>query len=65
MKLTKEQKKDYLKVSGNHCPYCRSHDICGDHVEVNDGGAWQEVVCMECERRWTDIYKLIDIEVEA
>ena len=55
--------KDYLKRS--HCclnPKCKSDDITGDSVEVDGGGASQDVSCNVCDSSWTDVYRLVDVE---
>jgi len=28
-------------------------------VETDDGSAWQEMICFECNATWQDIYKLV------
>ena len=61
-KLTAKQKKDYIKGGQNGCPYCGSDDIEGGFVEIDSGGAWQEVYCHICHKEWSDIYKMVDIE---
>ena len=65
MALTSKQKKAYLKHYA-HCPFCKSKNIEGHGIKVDedDGDcAWQEVVvCLDCDKRWNDIYKLVDVE---
>lgn len=63
-KLTQEQKVNYLKWHGVHCPFCDSTQIEGGSVEVNDGGAFQEVNCLDCESEWHDMYTLTDVETD-
>ena len=29
-----------------------------DHVEIDNGSAWQEVKCDSCKATWQDVYKL-------
>jgi formate dehydrogenase maturation protein FdhE len=60
-KLTKKQKKAYLEASCI-CPFCGSRDIEGDHIEVDGQTAWQPITCNFCNKRWHDIYKLVDVE---
>lgn len=43
-------------------PKCRSLDITGDSVEVDSGGASQDVSCNVCDSTWTDVYKLDYVE---
>jgi transcription elongation factor Elf1 len=58
--LSQEQREWYLNHSAN-CPFCHSGQIEGGSVEIDAGGAWQEVSCVECGEQWVDIYKLIDV----
>jgi len=55
---------DYIKSGGVICPYCGSEDIEGGFININIGEAFQEITCHSCDKRWTDIYKLIWIEEE-
>jgi transcription elongation factor Elf1 len=58
--LTKEQKNNYLKTGGVHCPYCGSERL---DVDPFDGeGSYQPVTCGVCDKEWRDIYQLVDIE---
>lgn len=50
--------KAYLKARGGTCPFCRSGDITGEFIDVDDSSCTQEVSCGACEGRWYDIYKL-------
>jgi len=50
--------KEYVKQGGVVCPNCGSHDICGESIEVNSGGAFQTISCNDCEAVWVDNYKL-------
>ena len=43
---------------GTVCPHCGSDQIEGDGVRVESPHAFQEVWCLECEKTWTDVYKL-------
>ncbi len=48
----------YLKAGGCRCPFCGSEDVVGEGVEIDEGGATQEVSCSTCDRTWSDDYKL-------
>ncbi len=61
MQLTEKQKEHYLTHSA-HCPFCGSDDILGEHVTIDCGGAYQEVSCIQCKRRWYDTYTLTSVE---
>ena len=51
----------YLLTGGTACPNCLSTDIVGGHVEVDHGGAWQEISCSACGLEWDDAYQLVAI----
>lgn len=55
-------KKERDLVENSQCPFCKSHQIEGDHVHVEAGEAWQEVSCLDCDRIWSEIYTLSYIE---
>lgn len=57
-KLTQEQVAAYVKASGAACPYCGSQQIEGGNVQVDCGGAQQEITCNHCRAQWTDAYTL-------
>ena len=50
--------KQYIKQGAGMCPFCKSGDISGDGVEVNETEAYQKVYCCGCGAVWQDIYKL-------
>lgn len=54
--------REYLKMDGVCCLKCGGR-VEGGHIEVDCGEAWQEVRCLDCEACWTDVYKLVDVEV--
>ena len=53
-------KRNYL-ANSHKCPYCKSSSITGESVEVVGGNAYQDVVCMDCDKSWTDEYTLTNI----
>jgi hypothetical protein len=55
--------KEYVDRLGSICPFCGSHDIVGDHVEIDAFGASQEVSCNDCSGVWTDLYSLTGYHV--
>ena len=59
--MNDQQKKEYLEHP-NTCPYCESEDISGGVMQVDGTGAWQTIECRGCFKKWTDIYKLVDVE---
>ena len=62
MSLTEEAKKRYLEESGVNCPFCGSSQIEGASVEINAGSAYQPIGCLQCDKRWNDVYTLRDVE---
>jgi len=60
--LTKEDKQRYITGGGNQCPWCEDGDIEGRSIEIDNQFATQFMICKACDKAWTDIYKLIDIE---
>jgi hypothetical protein len=55
-------KEEYLKTGGVICPFCKSQDIEGGAVEINEGTAQQDVACISCDGAWRDIYRLEAVE---
>ena len=62
MALTEEAKKRYLEASSVNCPFCGSSQIDGRAVEIDAGQACQPMACLECDRGWTDVYTLQEVE---
>ena len=58
MRETRMPQKQYVLKKGTHCPYCNSENIEGQHVEITDSGAEQEICCLDCDKEWFDFYKL-------
>ena len=54
--------EEYVEAGGCKCPKCGSSDISGDSIEVDSGGAYQEVGCSECGHSWRDVYTLVGYE---
>ena len=50
--------KEYAKHGGK-CPFCGSENIEGQCEDgIDDSGYWQQVICLDCLKRWNDIYTL-------
>lgn len=62
MPLTVGQKHAHLKAKGSCCPGCGSDQIEGDSFDVESGLVSQQVRCLDCERRWADVYRLAEVE---
>ncbi len=54
--------EEYAKTGGGMCPFCGNGNLDGYSVEIETGKAWQRVDCNDCEKSWTDIYKLTSYE---
>ena len=54
-------KKTYIRNKGIKCPFCSAESVRGGFIQVEAGKAFQEMDCPECERRWQDIYRLVDV----
>lgn len=52
----------YLDAAGTVCPFCGSDEITGGFVEIDGGLAEQEMMCLDCESVWHDLYSLSHIE---
>lgn len=63
--LTKEAKQSYISSGGTICPFCESKELTGYAITIEDGQATQTIICESCNKSWTDIYKLVDIEEEG
>jgi len=57
-----KKREAYIKNGFSKCPYCQSDHIEGGGVSVDGDYAWQEVRCVDCNKAWEDIYKLVDVE---
>ncbi len=60
--ITPKMKKYYLDHSGARCPFCKADEIEGSGGDFGEG-ANQKVSCLKCDRDWTDVYTLVDIEI--
>lgn len=58
-------KESYIKARGLKCPFCQSESIEGGFIEIQDGRAFQEMGCIECEGKWQDHYQLMDVVFET
>lgn len=65
-KMSKTARDYHLRTGGNNCcPYCKAEIYhAGEYEEmepVEDGNVEQTVICLKCNRRWTDVYTLTDV----
>jgi len=68
-KLTQEQKATYLrKRSVRHdpsCPYCGSDRLISRDPQERDAAIVQRLItCIDCARKWYDLYKIAFVEEE-
>jgi len=59
--MNAKQEKKYLKGKGLKCPYCDSANLEGDQPDSDGDHIAVNVVCADCDKGWTDIYKLIGV----
>lgn len=59
--LTKAQRTAYLRKKGAACPYCESNQIEGGDLDFEADKIAQECRCLDCDQRWVDLYKLVDV----
>ncbi len=63
-RLTTEEQQKYLDDDAQYCPYCHSDDLGYDKLNFESGSTWQDVTCLECNRIWQDVYKLVEVSDE-
>jgi len=63
--MTPEQRERYIATGGTFCPYCGAADLSGWAVEVDAGYASQPVSCDACGKHWTDVYRLVGIDLDG
>ena len=59
--LTEEQRNKYL-LSPYLCPYCGSDELSLGKVNADINRAVQNISCRQCKMRWTNVYKLAQVE---
>lgn len=55
----------YLNHDPASCPSCKSRNINGDEVQIDNTTAFQEVFCMNCGAAWQDNYSLSSLSRAA
>jgi len=51
----------YINAGAVFCPYCENGGLQYSRIEIESGGAYQQVLCPKCEARWADSYSLVSI----
>lgn len=57
-------KESYIRAKGIQWPFCRSESIEGGFIEIEEGWAFKEMACTECEGKWQDHYQLFGVVFE-
>jgi transposase-like protein len=61
-KLTEKARKEYVRTGGYSCPFCGSSQIEGvGSFDFSDNTVYQNVVCYDCKKEWTDEYTLTGV----
>jgi|MudIll2142460700_1097286.scaffolds.fasta_scaffold521497_2 hypothetical protein len=45
----------------DYCPYCGSHSIEGDMIDIETDS--RPVECLDCRRRWYECYAVVTIDI--
>lgn len=53
--------QEYISSGGTICPYCGGEELQGSSVEIENGKAFQQIRCQDCDRTWEDMYILSNI----
>ena len=54
-------KETYIKAKGLRCPFCGAESIEGGFIQVEAGEAFQDMSCSQCQGKWQDVYRLVDV----
>jgi hypothetical protein len=58
--MRKMTNKQYVKFGGDKCPSCKKTSAMSmDHIIDTIGTAYRNMICGECDIRWTEYYKLV------
>ena len=60
--LTEKQEARYLETGGVRCPFCGHEELEHGRIQVDAGGAHQDIMCPKCEEEWMDCYTLTHME---
>jgi hypothetical protein len=63
--MTKAARRRYIASAGTSgCPYCEAPQDDFDYEEpdfVEDGDIEQIAQCPTCDRRWKDVFRLVEV----
>ena len=60
--LTEKRKQQYINETPNTCPFCESENINAGESDWSDSVAYRNIVCADCEKEWTEEFKMVDIQ---
>ena len=63
--ITAQMQKRYIDRQGQRCPWCDHEALSGGSIDIDGGGAFQEITCEGCDATWLDHYQLTGVEVNA
>lgn len=43
------------------CPFCASRNTAYDNIQVDFGMANQTAECADCDAKWEEIYRLVEV----
>ena len=58
MNHTDLSSNEYINLSGQYCPKCRSLSVESGGAELDGATGWANVTCLTCGSQWTDIWEL-------
>jgi hypothetical protein len=59
------QVKNYLENCGSKCFFCESENVERGSTHIDGAFSRTDVYCLVCEATWTDVYKLITVELSS
>jgi len=62
--MKQETIDEYVENNDVICLYCGKDQITGGEIDIESGIALQQVRCTDCNKSWTDIYRLIGVRGE-
>jgi len=62
--ITGEQKKRYFETNTSYCPFCESSNFEVEEPKIESSDEiTRTFLCLNCEKKWKDIYVLAQVEV--
>ena len=60
-KISQKQAEIYIRSDGAICPFCGDSNIDAGNIEPDAGVMAQEIECLECLEKWSDVYRLVGV----